>query len=482
MPASEGRSAFLPWGVGAVLVLAAFLRFYQLAAFPPGLYVDEAMDGNDARQALETHRFQVFYPEDNGREGLYVNTAALGIALFGNQAWALRLPAAVFGVLTVGGLYLLGAELISAPAGLLAAFFLATSFWHMVFSRMAFRAIAAPLFLVWGFYLLLVALRRARGGRAWIAWMALAGAVYGLGFYTYPAYRVTPLLLLAIWIAQGRQMPRVASAVWIFAGAAAAVATPLAVYFAGHPGAFWGRASLVSVVGGPRPAVEIALNCWRTARMLFTRGDHNWRHNVAWQAELFWPVAICMVIGLRAAWQRQRTILLWLAAGMAPAVLATEAPHSLRAILMLPPVCLLAALGAQQVYSWLVRVTPVRIVQTAAIAVALALCYQPYHSYFDVWARHPNTAEALGSSYTELARRIAAAPPEQLKLVVATLSGNQAAGLPVELQPVMFLTGSYTASDRRDKRIRYVVGQPTDTALCRETAQRNPSAAIFCVP
>ena len=125
---------------------------------------------------------------------------------------------------------------------------------------------------------------------------------------------------------------------------------------------------------------------------------------------------------------------------------------------------------------------PARAVQAAGVAVALALCYQPYHAYFDIWARNPNTAEAFDSSYTELARRIAASPPEQLKLVVATLSGNQAAGLPVELQPVMFLTGSYTARDRRDKRIRYVVGQPTDTGLCRETAQRNPSAAIFCVP
>ena len=480
MPVPEGRSTFLWLGVCAVLVLAAFLRFYQLAAFPPGLYVDEAMDGNDARQALETHRFQVFYPEDNGREGLYVNAAALSIALFGNQAWALRLPAAIFGILTVGGLYLLGTELVSTNVGLLAAFFLATSFWHLIFSRMAFRAIAAPLFLVWALYLLLVALR-PHAGRAWFAWMALAGAVYGLGFYTYPAYRVTPLLLIAVWIAQRRREPERARPVWIFAAVAAAMAMPLAVYFAGHPGTFWGRASQVSILDGPRPAVEIALNCWRTARMLFTRGDHNWRHNLAWQAQLFCPVALFMLVGLRGAWQRHRPILLWMALGMAPAVLTSEAPHALRAILMLPAVCLLAALGAQQLYSWLVRTAPARVLQAAALAGALVLGYQPYHAYFEVWARHPKTAEAFDSSSTELARRIAAAPPRQLKLVVATLSGNQAAGLPVELQPVMFLTGSYTERDRQDKRIRYVVGQPTDTGLCRQTAERNPSAAIFCV-
>jgi hypothetical protein len=366
---------------------------------------------------------------------------------------------------------------------LLAAFFLATSFWHLVFSRIAFRAIAAPLFLVWTLYLVLAALRRARGGRPWLGCTILAGALYGLGFYTYPAYRVTPLLVIAVWVAGRRRgRPGARGGAWIFAAAAAVVAAPLAVYFAGHPGAFWGRAAQVSVFEGPRPALEVVLNCWRTARMLFTRGDHNWRHNVAWQAELFWPVASCLVVGIPAAWKRHWPILLWLALGMAPAVVSSEAPHSLRAILMLPAVCLLAALGAQRVYAWLSLAVAARILEAAAAAALLALCYQPYHAYFDVWARNPKTAEAFDSPYSDLARRIAAAPFDRPKLVVATLSGMQVGGLPVQLQPVMFLTGSYTARDRRETRIRYMAGQPGNTGLCRQAAEREPGTAVFCVP
>ncbi len=57
--------------------------------------------------------------------------------------------------------------------------------------------------------------------------------------------------------------------------------------------------------------------------MPFTRGDHNWRHNVAWRAELFRPVAASMVVGIRAAWKRRPAILLWLPLGMAPAVAAS---------------------------------------------------------------------------------------------------------------------------------------------------------------
>jgi hypothetical protein len=163
-------------------------------------------------------------------------------------------------------------------------------------------------------------------------------------------------------------------------------------------------------------------------------------------------------------------------------VLASEAPHALRAILMLPAVCLLAALGAQRVYAWLGRSVPARGLQVAAAAALVALCYQPYHAYFDVWARNPNTAEAFDSQYSDLARRIAAAPRGQPKVVVATLSGMQVGGLPVQLQSVMFLTGSYTARERRETRIRYLAGQPGDTGLCRQAAQREPEAAVFCVP
>ncbi|HEV3201887.1 MAG TPA: glycosyltransferase family 39 protein, partial [Bryobacteraceae bacterium] len=126
-----------------ILSIAGFLRLYRFTTIPPGLYRDEAMNGSNALEVLETGRFQVFYPENGGREGLYINVATVFISVCGNKAWVLRLPAAIFGILTVWGVYLLVAELASVETALLAAFFLATCFWHIDFSRIAFRAIAA---------------------------------------------------------------------------------------------------------------------------------------------------------------------------------------------------------------------------------------------------------------------------------------------------------------------------------------------------
>jgi hypothetical protein len=55
------------WLLVGVLIIASFMRFYHFTSTPPGLYPDEAMDGNNATEVAQTGHFQVFYTEDNGR-------------------------------------------------------------------------------------------------------------------------------------------------------------------------------------------------------------------------------------------------------------------------------------------------------------------------------------------------------------------------------------------------------------------------------
>src|SRR5947208_17015859 len=91
--------------------LAAFFRFYRLHTLPLGLYHDEAMNGNDAVMALRSGSFSVFYPANNGREGLFINLQALSISLFGATPWALRAVSAAMGVACVLGLVMLVRDL-----------------------------------------------------------------------------------------------------------------------------------------------------------------------------------------------------------------------------------------------------------------------------------------------------------------------------------------------------------------------------------
>jgi len=224
---SRSRTAFT---LGLILIIASFLRLYHLKTTPPGLYPDEAMDGTNAQETLQTGHFKVYYPENNGREGLFMNMQAVFLKVIGqNEPWVLRLPSAIFGILTVLGMFSLTRELFryeipmstnirkqpedsyirkkfifrSEHIALLSAFLLATSFWHINFSRISFRAITAPFFLVWAIYFLLLGFNKlARGEKFRYATLfhIIGGIFFGLGFYTYIAYRVMPLLVLFVII------------------------------------------------------------------------------------------------------------------------------------------------------------------------------------------------------------------------------------------------------------------------------------------
>jgi len=143
-----------------ILIIAAFFRLWQLDSIPPGLYPDEAINGNEALDIIQQGKFKIFYPENNGREGLFIWLISLSFLIFGPSIWAIKIVPAIFGILTVLGLYLLTKELLriencklkivnlkNETIALTASFFLAISFWHINFSRIGFRAILVP--FVW---------------------------------------------------------------------------------------------------------------------------------------------------------------------------------------------------------------------------------------------------------------------------------------------------------------------------------------------
>ena len=156
-----------------ILVTAVFVRLWQLDLIPPGLYPDVAINGNDALEILKTGNFKVFYPENNGREGLFMWLIAASFSIFGVSIWSIKIVAAIIGILTVLGLYLLVKEIFETTnnqrstinkeaVALLSSFFLAISFWHINFSRIGFRAILLPFILVFSFYFLFRGFRTQR--------------------------------------------------------------------------------------------------------------------------------------------------------------------------------------------------------------------------------------------------------------------------------------------------------------------------------
>ena len=94
-----------------ILAVAAFFRLWQLNQVPPGLYPDVAMNGNNVLESLRTGNFKVFYPENNGREGMMMWLIAFSFLTLGISVWSMKIVAAVVGIITVLGLYLLTKEI-----------------------------------------------------------------------------------------------------------------------------------------------------------------------------------------------------------------------------------------------------------------------------------------------------------------------------------------------------------------------------------
>lgn len=487
-----------------VLIIATFLRFYHFTTTPPGLYPDEAIDGNNAVEVAETGHFQPFYIEDNGREGLYVNILAVALKEWPiYEPWMIRLPAAIAGVLTVWGLYLLVAELFGSATGLLAAFFLATSFWHINFSRIGFRAILAPLLLTWALYLLIKAFRvpseknsRSKG----FLYAALAGVIYSLGFYTYIAYRVTPLLFL-LFIPFFKKYPDFWKRVAAFLVITFLVAAPIGWYFAKHPGDFFGRTSQISVTNSGNPIGHLALNIIKTALMFNVHGDDNWRHNISGAPELFWPVGMLFLIGIMwecymiwRQWRKQKSqaenasaventfplfsILLtfsWLILAILPEAASDEGiPHALRAILAIPPAMILASVGGVWCYRTIKERLGKNVARGSALLLLAYILIFGYINYFVIWAKNPNVPGAFNADYVTIGDEINALPASTPKYVVVTAAGVPIRGIPTPAETTMFIAHSFTIDDQMKENIVYLLPSQTN-----RIPTNTPSSTVF---
>lgn len=194
-----------------IVVIAVFLRFWQLGNVPPSPDWDEAALGYNAYSILQTGRdeFGKFLPvvlESFGdyKPALYVYLAIPSIFVFGLTSFAVRFPSAVFGVLAVILTYFLVKELFSKSqhkekdtvteaAALISAFLLAVSPWSIQFSRVAFEANTGVTFNILTVLFFLKGLKNP-----WL--LSLSTLFAALGIYTYQSERIFLPLLFVIMI------------------------------------------------------------------------------------------------------------------------------------------------------------------------------------------------------------------------------------------------------------------------------------------
>jgi len=448
-----------------IIAIASFFRLWQLSSIPPGLYPDVAINGNDAIASLKSGDFKVFYPDNNGREGLFIWLIALSFSIFGVSIWSIKIVAAIIGILTVPGLYLLTKELFNKNIALLSSFFLAISFWHVNFSRIGFRAILLPFILVFAFYFLFRGFRLGSTSSPQtknILNFLISGIFFGLGFYTYISYRfiilLLPLVLICWWFIYQRQnlQRKFLLSAFYFLFSIFIVALPIGIYFLQNPQDFLLRTAPISIFSAENPIKEFGKSLIFHLGMFNFYGDPNWRHNYAGSPMLPWPLGILFLIGIIFSikgsikslklknWSsgiNHLSLVSWFFIMLLPGILTYEGiPHALRTIGVIPVISIFAGFGGWKIYEFFSRNASRKILLfTASFLFILTIGIFEFNKYFVCWAKNPNLKEAFTKQYAEIGYFLNSLPENVQKYVIVNELGFPLYGISIPAQTPMFI-------------------------------------------
>lgn len=410
----------------ALLCLAAWLRLHRLHELPPGLWVDEALNGVQVMQIAARGRPLVALPPEDVRTGLgagYVDVAAVAFALFdpSDGPYALRAVAAALGTAGVAALAALAWTLYGVRVAIAATAWLAVSQWHLNYSRWGEMPIMSPLLETLVVLGVVIGLR-ARGWRSWCGFLA-AGLCAGAGVYTYQTFRLFIVLAAAAGLLLVLRRPRavlahgraVAAALLV----ALAVAVPMLRYAATAPADFSERARGTLILGRDDWRAQLAESVPRTLLAFNLIGDDNPRHNLPFAPLLTVVPGMLAPLGLALCLARWRTLRfaivpIWLAVALVPGLITLEAPHASRLLDAIVPLALAIGIAADVLLGVLCAALSPRLrwlVAAAALAALALTAAQEYRTYFVERERRPEFFDGFAPWESVPGRYLAADPP-----------------------------------------------------------------------
>lgn len=198
------------WILIAAIVIGAFLRIWQLGTIPSGVLPDETGIGYIAYSLLKTGKtpysdtnLLALHEEWGGsRPPLYIYSVIPSIALFGLTPFAIRLPSAIYGILSIALLYFIIEKLaVSRNAARAAAVLMAINPWAIQMSRQALLESIAIFLVLSGVCVFLFAKR-------WWGYMG-SSLLFVLSLFAYDAPKVfLPPFLLGLFFLKRKEMKR----------------------------------------------------------------------------------------------------------------------------------------------------------------------------------------------------------------------------------------------------------------------------------
>ncbi len=412
-----------------IISLAITLRFWKLSAYP-ALNADEAAIGYNAYSLLLTGKdehgnswpihFQSF---NDYKPGLYFYMVLPFIKVIGLNEWAVRIPGATLGVLTVLIVYLLTKELFKdkqslaksefgEKIALFSSLLLAISPWHIHFSRGGWEVNLATFLITLGVWLFLKYVNEFKQKYFYSSIVAFA-----LSLYAYHAARiVVPLLGLSLIIIYIKDLFKNKKSVIKSGILLLILLLPLVKDLLGPAG--FSRAAGVGLFADPGPLNRINeqrgehadftsiipkifhnkavnyglafLENWVShyhGEFLFLSGDVIQRNKIPETGQLYLFEIITITLGviflLRKFDKSSKVVISWLLIAPLASALTFQSPHALRAHNMVIPITIISAVGLTVLFNWFGRARKYKKVLYILFSLVIFLNLATYlHMYW----------------------------------------------------------------------------------------------------
>lgn len=415
-----------------VVIIAAFLRFVNIAAVPPSLNWDEVSHGYNAYSILTTGKDEwgVGYPAIFRAYGdyklpVYIYLTAISEKAFGLNEFAVRLPSVLAGIGTVAVTYFLVLELFKRQTYLakdgkiiavLSALLVAVEPWSLFLSRGAFEANLSLFLVASGIYFFFKAVNS--GGN--LKLLPFSAICLGLSVWTYNSARVfVPVVLLFLAVVYFHRLKEILHTrsrfILISLFLILFFLIPMFIQLLQPIGkARYAKVAIIdsgaiAKINEARGSSKLPVFLNRAVNnkvtyflnefskkwvshyslpFLFFEGGSGYQFSVPHRGVIYWINAVPLIIGL--LWllikgSKEGAILLgWFILATIPSALTNEAPHVLRSILILPTPMIISSVGLWKIIGFLSS-SKVRVNRTLIVAIYIFIISLFLENYMTVY-------------------------------------------------------------------------------------------------
>jgi 4-amino-4-deoxy-L-arabinose transferase-like glycosyltransferase len=443
-----------------IIILAFILRVYSLGQVPAGFHEDEVAYGYNAYSLLLTgkdeygkHLPLVLQSFGEYKPALYAYLTIPWIALFDLTPFAVRFTTALFGVFSVVLLYFFVNKLFkNQKIALITAALLAISPWHLNLSRTASEVVVSLFFILVLLYAILSL--KEKFSLLWFA-LAIVSGILAIGSYT--ASRFFVLLLVGIFLFLPWGQAKKVSGKRILLGLLG-VFIVAALLISNLDSAK--RFNQISILSTPETQLVLEEQIRedqstppfiaRTFHNKIVNYGHTLLHNYSEyltldfllfngvepprmqiaDAGLFyiWQMPF-LLIGLYVLVRKRnnKSVLLiswWLILLLPAAFTANEIPHVYRALIVLPPMLIILAIGIYTCCSYVILKRSRFLMIIAALLLILSVWELFYyqHQYYIHQERHRPWYR--GYAYKPLAEALQTLAPKYKKIIITKSHGS----------------------------------------------------------